>query len=109
MIRRLLFGALVVAFLAPLAFAQAAAKEVSGTVKAVAADSFTVVDAGKDWVFAVDKDTTVLAKGASHKMAAMTREGKPPVLAEFLKEKASVTVKYEEKDGKLLATEVRVK
>jgi hypothetical protein len=64
---------------------------------------------GKDWSFDVDKSTTVLVKGGSHKMDAIKADGKPAQLSEFLAAKQEVSVAYSEKDGKMLAKEVRVK
>ena len=44
------------------AFAADSTKTAKGTVKTVAADSLTVTDsAGKDWTFAVDTKTKVIA------------------------------------------------
>jgi len=85
-------------------------KEAAGTVKSVSESGFVVTDgAGKDWAFDVDKGATIIAKGASHKMDALSADGKSAKLATFLAEKQSVVVKYWEKDGKAIAKEVRVK
>ena len=65
--------------------------------------------AGKDLSFDVDKNTMVLVKGGSHKMDAIKADGKPAQLSEFLAVKNEVQVQYAEKDGKMLAKEVRVK
>ena len=65
--------------------------------------------AGKDLSFDVDKNTLVLVKGGSHKMDAIKADGKPAQLSEFLAAKNEVQVQYAEKDGKMLAKEVRVK
>ncbi len=106
MVRKIAFALLAVLFVAGLAVAG----DASGTVKSVAASGFVVTDsAGKDWSFDVDKTTTVVAKGASHKMDALKADGKPAQLTEFLSAKQNVTVKYDEKDGKMMAKEVRVK
>ena len=101
----LLFGAGLV-----LAQAKATTKDAEGTVKSVAAASITITDdAKKEWTFIVDKDTTVTAKGASHKMREAEGANKTTQITDFVMEKQSVTLKYEEKDGKLYAREVKVK
>ena len=106
MVRRIMM-CLAVLFVAN--FAAAADKTAEGTVKSVAAGGFVVTDsAGKDWNFDVDKTTTVMVKGGSHKMDAVKADGKPAQLSEFLSAKQSVHVAYAEKDGKMLAKEVRV-
>jgi ABC-type Fe3+-hydroxamate transport system substrate-binding protein len=109
MVRKIAFALLAVLFVAGLAVA-GEMKEATGTIKSVSGSSFVVTDAaGKDWTFDVDKGTTVIAKGASHKMDALKADGKMPTIDEFLKEKQSAVVKYWEKDGKVVAKEVRVK
>lgn len=109
MVRKIAFALLAVLFVAGLAVA-GDMKEATGTVKTVTPAGFVVTDAaGKDWTFDVDKSTTVLAKGASHKMDALKADGKAPTIGDFLKEKQNVHVKYAEKDGKAMAKEVRVK
>jgi hypothetical protein len=85
-------------------------KEANGTVKSVAVNAFVVTDsAGKDWSFDVDKNTLVEVKGASHKVDAIKGDGKPVQLNEFLAAKQDVRVEYWEKDGKMVAKQVRVK
>ena len=86
-------------------------KEMTGTVKVVSGGTFTVTDsAAKDWTFAVDsKETLVVAKGGHHKMDQLKADGKPLLIGEFVAEKDKVSVKYFEKDGKLIAKEVHVK
>ena len=109
MVRRIAGVVLAVLFAAGLA-AAGDTKDASGTVKSVAADSITITDsAAKDWTFAVDKETTVLASGASHKMDKLKGDGKPTTIAEFVAAKKEVTVQYVEKDGKAIAREIRVK
>ena len=109
MVRRIALSLLALLFVAGLAVA-GDTKEASGAVKSVAANSFVVTDsAGKDWSFDVDKSTLVLAKGASHKVDAIKADGKPVQLSEFLAAKQDVRVEYFEKDGKMVAKEVRVK
>jgi len=109
MVRKIAFALLAVLFVAGLATA-GETKEATGTVKSVMAASVVVTDAaGKDWTFEVGKDTTVVAKGASHKMDALKADGKPATIGEFVKEKENVIVKYSEKDGKTMAKEIRIK
>ena len=112
MLRKIVSAGLMLLFFAGLVLAQekATTKEASGTVKSVAATSITITDdAKKDWTFVVDKETTVIAKGASHKMREAEGANKATQITDFVMEKQSVSLKYEEKDGKLHAKEVRVK
>lgn len=92
------------------AFAADSTKSAKGTVKSVAADSLTVTDsAGKDWTFAVDSKTKVVASGGSHKTADTEAMGKVPVITDVVKTGAKVTVKYHELEGgKMHAANVRV-
>ena len=109
MVRRVALGLLAVLLVAGVAVA-GDTKEANGTVKTVGANTFVVTDStGKDWNFDVDKSTLVLAKGASHKMSAIKADGKPAQLSEFLAAKQDVTVQFAEKEGKMVAKEVRVK
>lgn len=98
------------------AFAQAAkpapaGKTLSamGTVSAVTADSLTVKGKTDEWTFAVDKDTTVTAVGASHKMAAMKADKTPAVITEFVKVGDNVTVKYHDMGATKHAATVQVR
>ncbi len=86
------------------------AKEVTGTVKSVAGSTVIVTDkAAKDWAFTVDsKDTLIVAKGGRHKLDKAKAEGKPALLTDFVSEKQQVIVKYTEKEGKMMASEVHV-
>jgi hypothetical protein len=84
-------------------------KEASGEVKSVAAKTMTIAHEGKEWTFVIDNETTVVAKGASHKMRAAEEAGKSTVITDFVMAKQSVEVKYAEKDGKLYAKEIRVR
>jgi hypothetical protein len=109
MVRRIAGAALAVLFVAGLA-AAGDTKEAKGTVKAVAMNSITITDsAAKDWTFAVDKETMVVASGASHKMDRLKADGKPVTIEEFVAVKKNVIVSYVEKDGKATAKEVHVK
>ena len=81
----------------------------SGTVKSVSADSLVVTDkSGKEWTFAVDSSTIIVAKGASHMTAEKKAEGKPVTLTDAVKEGEKVSVKYHEMGGKMHAASVRV-
>jgi len=81
----------------------------SGTVKSVSSDSLVVTDKnGKDWTFAVDSSTSIVAKGASHMTAEKKAEGKPVTLTDAVKEGEKVSVKYHEMGGKMHAASVRV-
>jgi hypothetical protein len=111
MLKKIVLGGLALLFFSGLVLAQAklAAKEAKGKVKSVAAASITITDdASKDWTFIVDKDTSVTAKGASHKMREAEGANKSTQITDFVMEKQSVSLKYEEKDGKLYAREVKV-
>jgi hypothetical protein len=81
----------------------------AGTVKSLSGDSLVVTDkSGKDWTFAVDSSTKIVASGASHMTAEKKAEGKPVTLMDAVKEGAKVSVKYHEMDGKMHAASVRV-
>ncbi len=108
MIRRIAGATL--ALLVVGGFATAGEMKATGTVKTISVDSITVTDsASKDWTFTVDKGTTVVAKGASHKMDKLKADGKPTTITEFVSLKNNVVVLYTEKDGKSFAKEVHVK
>ena len=87
-----------------------AAKAMSalGNVTAVAPDSLTVKAKSGDLTFTIDKDTTVVAKGASHKSLALKAEGKAQTLTEFVKVGDSVTVTYKEVGAAKLASTIHV-
>jgi hypothetical protein len=74
----------------------AAAKTMTaaGSVTAVSNDSLTVKGKTGDMTFAVDKDTSVRAKGATHKTEAMKADKKPSTITEFVKTGDMVTVRY---------------
>src|SRR6266852_3106720 len=80
----------------------------SGKVTAVSADSLTVKGTA-EWTFTVDKSTTVIAKGGSHKMAALSADKKPTVITEFVKVGDEVTVKYHDMGATKHAATVTVK
>lgn len=110
---RKLTGAALVLLVSGLAYAGEGkhAKEMAGTVKSVSGGTFIVTDGeAKDWTFAVDsKETLVVAKGGSHKLDQLKADGKPALLSEFVSEKQLVSVKYYEKDGRMIAKKVHVK
>jgi hypothetical protein len=89
--------------------AKMATMSASGTVKSVAADSVVVTDKdGKDWTFAVDTATKVIAKGASHKSAEKAAEHEKLMITDMVKTGDKVSVKYHDMDGKMHAASVRV-
>jgi len=100
---------LLVGFVAT-SYASDKTKDAKGTVKTVAADSITVTDAaGKDWTFAVDTKTKLIASGGSHKTAETKALGKSPSITDLVKEGGKVAVKYHELEGgKMHAAQVRV-
>ena len=65
-----------------------------GTVSAVAPDTITVKGKTETWTFMIDKDTSVTAKGATHKSLALKADGKATVLTDFVKTGDTVTVAY---------------
>jgi ABC-type Fe3+-hydroxamate transport system substrate-binding protein len=108
MLRRTACAAVAVLAVATLALA-GEAMQAKGKVKTVSAKSVTVTDeGGKDLQLNATKDTVVVAQGASHKMADLEAKGKPTVISEFVKKNQSVTVKYEEKNGKLYIEELTI-
>ena len=86
---------------------KAPTKLASGVVKAVSADSLTLMQGAQEFKFVVDGETRVVAKGASHKTSTAKEAGKATGITDFVKDNQSVTVRYREVDGKLHATEVR--
>jgi hypothetical protein len=84
-------------------------KHVTGAVKSIAADSMVVTVDGKDWTFIVDKDTNVVAKGASHTSRKAEGASEATMITDFVKAAQTVTVDYSEMGGKFTAKEVRVK
>ena len=68
-----------------------------GTVSAATPASLTVKGkAGEEWTFMIDKDTTVTAKGATHKSLALKADGKATMLTDFVKSGDTVNVSYHE-------------
>ena len=113
MTRRICLAALSVIVAAGLALAQekkgGETKTATGTVKAVSADSLTVVKGTDEWTFTVDKNTRIVAKGATRKTAKAKQAGEALVITDIVKEKQSVTVEYHEINGKRHAAEVRIR
>ena len=97
---RLLFGTLVAALLVvlvpPIVQAQGKTMNASGTVSAVTTASLTVKSKTEEWTFTIDKDTTVTAKGATHKSLALKADGKATVLTDFVKTGDTVQVAYQD-------------
>src|SRR6476619_2664431 len=71
----------------------------SGTVSAVTNDSLTVKGKTDEWTFTIDKSTSVKAKGATHKTAAIT---------DFVKTGDMVTVRYHDMGATKHAASVSV-
>lgn len=90
--------AAVVALAVPMTARAQAPKTMnaSGTVSAVTPASMTVKGkaAGEGWTFTIDKDTSVTAKGATHKSLALKAENKATTLTDFVKVGDMVTVGY---------------
>jgi hypothetical protein len=88
--------ALAIAAVPSFASAQGAAKTMNatGTVSSVAPDTITVKGKTDSWTFMIDKDTSVTAKGATHKSLALKADGKATVLTDFVKMGDTVTVAY---------------
>ena len=81
----------------------------AGKVTAVTGDSLTVKGKDAEWTFGVDKATTVVAKGGSHKMAALSADKKPSVITEFVKVGDDVSVKFHDMGATKHAGTVTVK
>jgi len=81
-------------------------KLAEGKVTAVSASQFTISSDGHDLTFAIDRDTDVLARGASKTAKAA---GGNTTLATFVHQGDSVSVSYRDGEGKLTASEVRVR
>jgi hypothetical protein len=99
--RRLIGGlfaaaVMVVAVVPAVSHAQSAGKTMNatGVVSAVTPSSIAVKVKAEDVKFTVDKDTTVTAKGATHKSLAMKADGKATVLTDFVKAGDTVTIAY---------------
>jgi hypothetical protein len=102
--------ALAIAAVPSFVSAQGAAKTMSatGTVSAVAPDSLTVKGKTDTWTFMIDKDTSVTAKGATHKSLALKQDGKSTVLTDFVKMGDTVTVQYHDMGNMKHAARINV-
>jgi hypothetical protein len=90
--------------------AVAAVQQAEGTVKSVQPNGFTMTDAsGRELVFTADKDTVIVARGASHKMDRLAAGGKPATVGEFVAAGQRASVKYVDIGGKLTLREVQVR
>ena len=89
----------------------AASKSLSaaGKVSAVTADSVTVKGKAGEWTFGVDKATTVVKQGGSHKMSALKADKKPTVITEFVSVGDDVSVKYHDMGATKHAATITVK
>jgi hypothetical protein len=81
----------------------------SGVVSAVTPSSIAIKVKAEEMKFVVDKDTTVLAKGATHKSLAMKADGKATVLTDFVKAGDTVTIDYHEMGAMKHAATINVK
>jgi len=93
---------------APAEKAPAKSMTAAGDVTAVVPDSLTVKGKSDSWTFAIDKDTTVVAKGATHKSLALKAEGKNQTLPDFIKVGDNVSVTYKEMGATKHASTIRV-
>ena len=80
----------------------------SGTVEKVATDSLTVKGKTESWTFTIDKETSVTAKGATHKTLELKAEGKGTKLTDFVKVGDQVSVSYHDMGTMKHASVVRV-
>jgi hypothetical protein len=80
----------------------------NGAVTAVTLDSLTVKGKAGEWKFTVDKDTSVTARGATHKSLALKKEEKASTLTEYIKVGADVSVTYHEMGANKIAESIRV-
>jgi hypothetical protein len=112
MIRNIAIAALVLGFFATLSLADQKKTEdtmtATGTVKTVTDQALTVTKGAQSWDFVIDRETRVVRKGGTHDMAYSKEMHKPRTVSTIIKPDESVVVTYHEKDGKLLASEIRV-
>ena len=80
----------------------------NGAVTAVALDSVTVKGKAGEWKFTINKETSVTARGATHKSLALKKEEKASTLAEYVKVGADVSVTYHEMGTNKIAEAIRV-
>jgi hypothetical protein len=96
-ISTLVAAAVAMAVVLPAMASAQASKTMSakGTVSAVSAASLTVKGgATETWTFVIDKETSVTAKGATHKSLALSAESKTGTLPDFVKVGDTVSVGY---------------
>ena len=80
----------------------------SGRVEKLAPDSITVKGKTESMTFVVDKETSVTAKGATHKTLELKAEGKGTKLTDFVKNGDQVTVSYHDMGSMKHAAQIRV-
>jgi hypothetical protein len=113
-----LAGVLAIGALPAVAYAQSAAQAkpadtqktltAVGAVTKVANDSLTIKVKTAEMTFTIDKETTVIAKGATTKSLALKAEGKSTTLMNFVKVGDSVTVSYHDLGATKHAANIRV-
>ena len=111
--RSIAIAAVALGLLTTLALAQEKTKEqpmtASGKIKTVTEKSFTVNKGDENWTFVVDRSTRVVEKGGTHQAREAHAMNKSLTITSMLKADESVVVTYQkDKDGKLLASEIRV-
>ena len=79
-----------------------------GTVSAVTTDSLTVKTKTEETKFMINRDTSVVAKGATHKTLALKADGKSAVLTDFVKAGDTVNVSYTDMGGMKHASQINV-
>ena len=85
-------------------------RHAEGTVESVQPNGFTMTDStGRELVFVADRETVIVARGASHKMESLAASGKPATVAEFIAPRQRVSVKYVEIGGRLTLRDVQVR
>jgi hypothetical protein len=102
--------ALAIAAVPSFASAQGEGKTMNaqGTVSAVSPESITVKGKADTMTFMIDKDTSVTAKGATHKSLALKADGKATVLTDFVKTGDTVTVAYHDMGNMKHAARINV-
>ena len=81
----------------------------TGVVSAVTPASIAIKDKGQESKFVVDKDTSVFAKGATHKSLAMQADGKSTMLTDFVKVGDTVVIEYHDMGSMKHAATINVK
>ncbi|HEY7185511.1 MAG TPA: DUF5666 domain-containing protein [Vicinamibacterales bacterium] len=84
----------------------AAVKTASGTVKAVSLSQVTLSSDGKDMTFAINRDTDVLARGATKTTKAA---GGTTTIGDFVHNGDDVSISYVDNGGTMTASQVRVR